>query len=265
MKSLVHILIVSLLTLTTQIGGLLWIINFAYFKLRKRNEPRWLRILSFSIIYITSTLFIVPQIAKLSGRTPLPITKTSNLIPHNYITPLLNRHYVKPRLKSQLVNIANDINSDNKKLKLSYLDANFPLIDGFPLLPHLSHKDGRKVDLSFYYTKDKEVGNLKPSNTGYGKFVNPANGEFNQTRECKSKGYWHYDYTKYLTLGSRDDLEFDQTNTKTLVDKIVRDKLTQKILIEPHLKNRMNLSNNKIRFQGCHAVRHDDHIHHQIN
>jgi len=65
-------------------------------------------------------------------------------------------------------------------------------------------------------------------------------------------------------MGSRKDLKFDQSNTKKLVEKIVRDPLTQKLLIEPHLKNRMNLSNNKIRFQGCHAVRHDDHIHHQI-
>lgn len=265
MKSLVHIIIVSLLTLITQVGGLLWILNFGYFKLRKRDESRWKRIFCFLIIYLISTLLIVPQIAKLSGRIPLPISKSSNLIPHNYITPLLNRHYVKARLKSQLINIANDINSDNNNLKLSYLDANFPFIDGFPLLPHLSHKDGRKVDLSFYYTKDKKEGNLKPSNTGYGKFVNPTNGEINQTRECKSKGYWHYDYTKFLTLGSRNDLEFDQANTKILVEKIVRDKLTQKVLIEPHLRKRMNISNNKIRFQGCHAVRHDDHIHHQIN
>ena len=133
------------------------------------------------------------------------------------------------------------------------------------MLPHLSHKDGRKVDLSFYYTKNNEDGNLKPSNTGYGNFVEPLNSEYSQTKECKSKGYWHYDYTKFLTLGSREDLEFDRKNTKKLVNKIVSDPLTQKILIEPHLKTRMKLSNNKIRFQGCHAVRHDDHIHHQIN
>lgn len=144
------------------------------------------------------------------------------------------------------------------------MDANFPFIDGFPLLPHLSHNDGRKIDLSFYYTKNNEEGNLKPSNTGYGNFVEPRSTELNQTSECKSKGHWHYDYSKYLTMGTRDDLEFDQLNTKILVNKIVDDSLTQKILIEPHLKTRMNLSNNKIRFQGCHSVRHDDHIHLQI-
>lgn len=264
MKALSHILIVSLLTLVTQIGGILWILNFGYFKISKRQIAKWKKLFSFSVLYLISTFFIVPEIAKLNGRVPLPITKSSDLIPHNYITPLLNRHYVKPKLKTQLYEIATETNSENNKLKLSYLDANFPFIDGFPLLPHLSHNDGRKVDLTFYYTKNKMEGNLKPSNTGYGEFVTPLKSEFNQTRECKSKGYWHYDYTKFLTLGTRDDLKFDQINTKKLVNKIVTHPLTQKILIEPHLKTRMNLSNSKVRFQGCHAVRHDDHIHHQI-
>lgn len=265
MKIILHILIVTFLTIVTQVGGVIWILNFGYFKFTNQKKAMWLRFLSFTIIYLISTFFIIPPFAKLNGRIPLPFTKSSNLIPHTYIIPLLNRHYVKPNLKSQLIKIADEINSENNKLKLSYLDANFPFIDGFPLLPHLSHKDGRKVDLSFFYTKDNEVGNLKPSKSGYGHFVNPQNEEFNQTRECKLNGYWHYDYTKFLTFGSRDDLEFDQENTRKLIINIVRDPLTQKVLIEPHLKKRMNLLNSKIRFQGCHAVRHDDHIHYQIN
>lgn len=213
---------------------------------------------------MTSSLLIVPSIAKINGRVPLPITKSSNLVPHNYITVLLNRHYVKPRLKAQLIRIADDINSDNRHLKLTYLDANFPFIDGFPLLPHLSHNDGRKIDLSFYYTKNEKSGNLKPSNSGYGKFVEPKSTEFNQSRACKTKGYWHYDYTKLLTFGTRNDLEFDLKNTRKLIKRIISNPLTQKVLIEPHLNKRINISSNKIRFQGCHAVRHDDHLHLQI-
>jgi len=253
-----------LLTIITQIGGLIWVINYGYFRFNKRAKSRWVKLLSFTSIYLISTILIVPPVAKLNDRVALPISKSSILIPHSYITPLLNRHYVKPRLKSQLYEIADATNSENTKLKLSYLDANFPFFDGFPLLPHMSHDDGRKVDLSFYYTKNNEEGNLKPSNTGYGKFVEPIESAHNQTRACKSEGYWQYDYSKFLTLGSRSDLDFDQRNTKKLINRIVADALTQKILIEPHLKTRMNLSNKKIRFQGCHSVRHDDHIHLQI-
>jgi len=224
-----------------------------------------LRIIAFLVLYLFTSATIIPTLAKLNGRVPLPITKSDNLIPHNYITPLLNRHYVKSKLKTQLTEIANKTHADNPNLKVSYLDANFPFIDGFPLLPHLSHKDGRKVDLCLFYTKDNLEGMYKPSNSGYGKYIEPSASEFNQTEACKSKGYWQYDYTKYLSLGGRDDLEFDNANTRQLVQRIVTDPLTQKLLIEPHLKHRMKLTHQKIRFHGCHAVRHDDHIHYQID
>jgi hypothetical protein len=254
----------SVLTIVTQIGGIVWILNFGLFRFWKDKASRWTKLGFFLVLYLVVSFLIVPHIAKLSGRVPLSVFKSGNLIPHNIITPLLNRHYVKHQLKSQLTIIANKLNTENNKLKLSYLDANFPLIDGFPLLPHLSHNDGRKVDLALYYTKEKIAGNLKPSNSGYGKFEEPMESESNQTNECKSKGYWYYDYSKFLTFGSRDDLEFDLVNTKTLVNYILHDSITQKVFIEPHLKRRMNLTNAKIKFQGCHSVRHYDHLHYQI-
>ncbi len=265
MKIIVHIAIVFFLTLITQVGGLLWMLCFGLFRLMEKKKPILMRVGVFLASYFFVTLFIIPFLANLCGRVPLPLSKSGNLIPHNIITPLLNRHYVKPELKQQLIRIGYEINTYNKSLKVSYLDANFPFIDGFPLLPHLSHNDGRKVDLSFYYTLDDKPGNYKPANSGYGKFVPPLNTEFNQTKNCKSKGYWQYDYTQYLTLGSRNDLEFDKQNTKRLIDLIINEEMTEKLFIEPHLKDRMNLKSDKIRFQGCRAVRHDDHIHFQIH
>ena len=264
MKKLIHILIVGFLTLLTQIGGLVWIINFGYFKIFTKGKSKWSRLLTFLGLYSIVTLLIIPPIAKLGGRVPLPLSKSGKLIPHNYITPFLNRHYVRPQLKSQLIEVANKTNKSNSRLKLSYLDANFPFINGFPLLPHLSHSDGRKVDLSFYYTKDNLEGNYKPANSGYGKYVEPTNSKSNQTQYCKSKGHWQYDFSKFLTLGSRNDLKFDSNNTKRLVNTLAQNPMTHKILLEPHLKQRMNLTSDKIRFQGCHSVRHDDHIHLQI-
>lgn len=38
-----------------------------------------------------------------------------------------------------------------------------------------------------------------------------------------------------------------------------------KILIEPHIPARLGVSSRAIRFQGCRAARHDDHIHNQIS
>lgn len=263
-KALLHIFAVALLTLITQIGGVVWIMNFGFYNFKKIRRSLSFRAATFVALYLIVTFLIIPPIAKLNNRVPLPISKSGNIVPHNYITPILNRNYVRPKLNSELIKISAKVNSENENLKVSYLDANFPFIDGFPLLPHLSHNDGRKVDLSFFYTKDNKPGNLKPSNSGYGKFVALKGNESNQTETCKSKGHWQYDFTKYLTLGSRDDLEFDSQSTKRLITTIVNAASTHKLLIEPNLKKRMRLDHNKIRFQGCHAVRHDDHIHYQI-
>ena len=50
-----------------------------------------------------------------------------------------------------------------------------------------------------------------------------------------------------------------------MIEFLLREKSTQKIFIEQHLKTRMKLNNSKIRFHGCRAVRHDDHVHLQID
>ena len=96
-------------------------------------------------------------------------------------------------------------------------------------------------------------------------FVEPNEGEFSQTLFCKEKGYWQYDYPKYLTLGTpNDELVFSNDGTKRLLTSILEVEAVGKIFIEQHLKVQMSLTNEKLRFQGCGAVRHDDHIHFQI-
>jgi len=147
-----------------------------------------------------------------------------------------------------------------------YLDANFPFINKFPLLPHLSHSDGKKIDLSFLYSDTGKISNKKPAVSGYGIFEKPKKNEYNQITICKRKGYWQYDFPKYLTFGSfNTDLKFSSKATKHLLKIILKEPTTQKVFIEPHLKSRLNLKNSKIRFHGCKAVRHDDHIHLQIH
>ena len=42
---------------------------------------------------------------------------------------------------------------------------------------------------------------------------------------------------------------------------LLHDPGVQKILIEPHLKERLQLQSSKVRFQGSRAARHDDHVH----
>ena len=143
----------------------------------------------------------------------------------------------------------------------------FLFFDGFPLFPHLSHNDGRKIDISFIYEdKEKKISNLKPSISGYGIFEKPRKGEINQSLTCKQNGFWQYDFTKHLTLDSNyKDLRFSKSATKTLINNILSNANVSTVFIEPHLKNRINLNNSKIHFHVCRAVRHDDHIHFQIH
>lgn len=261
MKLVLHIVICLLLTIVTQIGGVIYLVVLVLTKMKKLSFLY--SFLLFTTIYLTSTFIIVPKISPLFGR--IKIENTEFISYHNIFTIISNRNYVKPELNKILKDIGRQFNQKHPNIKVIYLDANFPFFDGFPLLPHLSHNDGKKIDLSFVYTDERgDLTNKKPSNSGYGVFEEPKNNEINTTNICKEKGYWQYDFTKYLTLGKNNNLTFTSSANKYLIDIILQQRQVQKIFIEPHLKDRLFLTNSKIRFHGCRAVRHDDHIHFQI-
>lgn len=180
------------------------------------------------------------------------------------MTVLLNRNYVKPAMNDVLKNTEENLKETN--ITINYLDANFPFIDKFPLLPHLSHNDGKKLDISFVYEDENgEFSNKQKSISGYGIFVEPTEKEFNQTEYCLNKGFKQYDWAKHMMLGSINDyLIFSKKGTKKLIKAILKDKRVGKLFIEPHLKKRLHLHNKRIRYHGCRAVRHDDHIHIQL-
>jgi hypothetical protein len=58
--------------------------------------------------------------------------------------------------------------------------------------------------------------------------------------------------------------EMDPVRTRFLLAALAASPKIQKILIEPHLKIRLGIRSPKVRFQGCRAARHDDHIHAQV-
>jgi hypothetical protein len=257
-------LVFFLLTAISQIGGVvylisLWISNKINVKFRLK------RLLVFFVLYVLTTFLIIPQIAPLTGREK--IIKTSNLKPASILTNILNRNYVRKDMNTFLLNVSNELKRQNNEIQLRYLDACFPFFNGFPLFPHLSHNDGKKIDLSLIYQdKNGNIVNKSKSISGYGVFEEPKAGEINQTQLCKEKGYFQYDFPKYLTLGKINrDLEFSEKGTRLLILTLLKQKNLSKLFIEPHLKTRMKLNNEKIRFHGCKAVRHDDHIHVQIN
>jgi len=260
------------LTVITQIGGIILLISLLANPIIKskiviRRNRILVRISCFLLFYLLATFLIVPIIAKPFGRVALPVFEQRNLKPLNFLTCLLNRSYVKPELKEIAMNIASDMNQQFPGTTLNYLEANFPFIDGFPLIPHLSHNDGKKLDLAFAYIS-KETGhptNDTPSPFGYGICEEPRLNEINTALLCSSQGKWQYSLLKkFMPQSRKAQFIFDSTRTKAIVNAFVAQYKIGKIFIEPHLKTRLKLTSDKIRFHGCQAVRHDDHIHVQL-
>ena len=116
-----------------------------------------------------------------------------------------------------------------------------------------------------YETNLGEITNKQKSVSGYGYFEGPKFNEYNQIEKCIERGNYQYDIAKYVRFGKiNKDLFFSEKGTKILIESILKQDLLGKLLIEPHLKKRLKLNNKKLRYQGCHATRHDDHIHIQL-
>ena len=256
MKKILYTLIFILLTILTQIGGVLFLVALWISKKSQLNT-----IAIFLPLYLISTFLFIPHLAPIFGREP--VKHSTKIEPTNYLTVILNRNYVRPELNQLLYQTEQYL--IHAPFKIKYLDASFPFIDKFPLLPHLSHNDGKKIDISFIYEDSHGVVDNKKSRSGYGVFVPIKQKEYNQTKVCKSKGAFQYDYTKYLTLGRiNDNLKFSKNSTRQLIIALLKNKNLGKLFIEPNLKTRLNLTDNRIRNHGCRAVRHDDHIHIQL-
>ncbi len=257
LKLVKHLFFVIILTAITQVGGLIWLLSIWVSKLTKKRK-RYV----FPLVYLLFNLIIIPPIAKYFGREKLPVL-SNELKPRNWCYPLLFRNYVTPKLKTELENSAHALFVSNK-ISITYLDANFPFFNGFPLPPHLSHNDGKKVDIALMYSnKEGNPTDKKPSISGYGIYVEPNQNITNS--KCLNQGYWQYDFSKYLTFGKINDLDFDKERTRILTSQLLSIPSTKKIFVEPYLKHRLGFSKeNKIRFHGCQAVRHDDHIHLEI-
>lgn len=264
--------LIFILTVVTQVGGIVLVISLAIsWQLNKLINNPWkrfaIRVGSFVFVYLIFVFAVVPLAAKPFGRVPLPLFERNHVRPANAITFFLNRNYVRPVLRRITYAVADRMNEEHPGTTLNYLDANFPFINKFPLFPHLSHNDGKKLDLSFLY-KDSKTGietNEVPSWIGYGICEEPRPGEANRPDDCAQKGFWQYSALKEnLPQGAKADFIFDEVRTRLMINSFVKEKNLGKILIEPHLKTRLHLTSDKIRLHGCNAVRHDDHIHVQL-
>jgi hypothetical protein len=272
-KIILRIALIIFLTILSQTGGLIYMACFPLYKIIDRHfspgiKKFIIKALTFPSIYLLLTFTLVPFIAKQFGRIQLPVTRSGNLQPLTIFTAVLNRNYVRPALKEVAESTADKMNQMYPGTTVFYLDACFPFINKFPLVPHLSHNDGKKIDLCFFYTDattHKQVDGA-PSPIGYGICEEPLPGEINTAEMCSEKGYWQYSLLrKIIPQKNKKNYVFDETRTKQQITFFTGSDAVEKIFIEPHLALRLKVkSYPKIRFHGCRAVRHDDHLHVQI-
>lgn len=218
-------------------------------------------------LYLPFSWYVVPHLAQQFGRVPLPVRQEDGVRPLNRLTVLMNRHYVRPSLRAVVEDAARDLRKRDADLVIQYLDASFPLFNGFPLWPHLSHNDGKKLDIAFVYQHEStgKAVVYHPSWIGYGACEAPLPGEPNMPQRCEEKGYWQYNLLeRWWPVTYNSDYVWDEDRTKSLIRKLLADTEIGKIFLEPHLVQRLQIKHNKIRFHGCQAVRHDDHIHIQL-
>jgi len=264
------IIIFGLLTLFTQIGGIIYLLlkplaNFITKNIQHRRKKRGTKLVFYFVSYLLIISLFVPSIAKKFGREPLPVFSHQQIKPLNVWTCLLNRHYVRPTLRKMMDQVAKQINQAHPGTVIAYMDANFPFKKGYPLWPHLSHNDGKKIDIAFLY-QDPKTGQ-KLSRTartffGYASYETPKTHEYNIAKECKQQGFWQYNlldklYPEWLKKPRKIDL----TRTRAMVQMFAQHPQTQILYIEPYLKHRWRVFAPKIRFHGCQSVRHDDHLH----
>lgn len=265
-RIIIHFGLFVFLTLLTQVGGVVYLLVLwlsGRFKLRAYTFFP-----VFLIAYII-TSFATIYVAPVFGRVPLSCFNNESA-PYKIATPLycvLNRQYITPRLRDMIDALGTDMGVKFASSKPVILDANFPFFDGFPLLPHLSHDDGRKIDLAFLYADydGNNVGTELRSPIGYWAFEEPQVG---RSQPCSRRNDW-------VTM--RWDMQFlqplwpnyrlDELRTKWILEWLVTEGTNYgmaKVLLEPHIKEQLGLTSDLIRFQGCRAARHDDHIHVQV-
>ena len=267
------VLLFALLTLVSQIGGLVLlacvpVFNIINQKIVEKIGRNVLKISTFCLFYALTTFYIVPLLAASFGRVRMPFgDENPNLKPHNFYSVLLNRNYVTPQLRSVTEGVAAKMALKyGDTCVVAYLECNFPFIDGYRLIPHLSHNDGQKIDLSFQYldAATKQQTAERPSWLGYGVCEEPKAGEENMPELCDERGEWQYNFMRHYIIpqGRKKDFIFNANQTHDLIRFFLADSHVNFVLIEPHLKKRLGFETSpKVRRAPCEAVRHDDHIH----
>lgn len=247
---------VILLTLLTQLGGIAWLVAIPV------RRP-----VVFLAVFLTayaSLWGVARATAPQFGRVAVPCSDQGpdEIAALSPVFCVLNRTYVHPEVAAHGRRLAAHMDGRFPGTRVRVLDGGFPFLTGFPMLPHLSHDDGEKLDYAFFYT-DLE-GRYLPGKAkwalGYWAYSPPRPGEQAPCAERDGLSLrWDFGWLQPVF----DTRSLEPERTSEMLRWLARNPGGDgyKILVEPHLAARLGASGLAVRFQGCRAARHDDHVH----
>jgi hypothetical protein len=250
LRVFLHATLILTLTVLTQLGGLAWLVALGFRR----------RVIVFLVVY--AALWGGAQgVAPVFGRVPVPCAGEV-LRTQSWLYCALLRNFVTPEMLAVAQDAAAEVARRYPGTVTLALDGGFPFLEGMPLVPHLSHDDGEKLDFAFFYGASAEEGGaylpgVTDSPLGYFAFLRLG------AEACPpvwATLRWDMRWLEPLHRG----LTLEPLRTKALVEALVRDGRVAKLFVEPPVAAALGTAGEKIRFQGCRAARHDDHLHVQL-
>lgn len=194
-----------------------------------------------------------------AGLVTLPCDGSTPLEPVKAYHCREGRHFVTPEALEALTAAGRTMRARYPGEVLRFMDASGPK-GRKPFEPHLSHGDGRQIDLALYYSdiEGRPLGRF-PDTRRYGGYY-PAEPP-RQGEDVACPGGREGRAEKPDPPANRP-WRLDEARTRLLLQTLVDDPRVRRVLLEPHLERRLGFwGHPKIRFAGCQAARHDDHVH----
>jgi hypothetical protein len=190
-----------------------------------------------------------------AGLVRLPCRSESHLKAAHARYCKQDRNWVTPTAQAVMREVAKYIAAAHAGSVVHYMEASWPS-GKRPMPPHLSHGDGREIDVAlFYETTDGKPLPRPPTSSGYYAFEPMRPGDFDPCAGRTRPG-------DNRNPPNNRRWRLDETRTKTLIRALLDDRRVRRLLLEPHLKDRLGFANEaRIRFPGCNTLRHDGHVH----
>ncbi len=189
-----------------------------------------------------------------AGKTRLPCFGAAHLRPATALTCALGRNYARPEARAAVERAAARVAETHPGVRVTFLDAGTR--GGGRLWPHRTHGSGGEIDLALFFESLDGAPRARPPRwLGYGAYEPRGATEPDPCTGAKRPA-------DFGDPPAHRRWRLDEARTTALIAALVDDDAVTRVFLAPHLAARLDVAGHpKVRFAGCHAARHDDHVH----